>query len=42
MKLPLGLIQWTEGTDGRKLVEYVLKLESLGYEELWLPGIAGF
>ena len=41
MKLPLGLIQWTEGTDGRKLVEYVLRLESLGYEELWLPEIAG-
>ena len=41
MKLPLGLIQWTEGTDVRKLVEYVLRLESLGYEELWLPEIAG-
>jgi len=41
MKLPLGLIQWTEGTDGRKLVDYVLRLESLGYEELWLPEIAG-
>lgn len=41
MKLPLGLIQWTEGTDGRKLVEYVLRLESLGYVELWLPEIAG-
>ena len=34
MKLPLGLIQWTEGTDAKKLEEYVLKLESLGYEEL--------
>ena len=41
MKLPLGLIQWTEGTDGRKLEEYVLRLESLGFEELWLPEIAG-
>ncbi len=41
MKLPLGLIQWTEGTDAKKLEEYVLKLESLGYEELWLPEIAG-
>ena len=41
MKLPLGLIQWTEGTDGEKLVEYVRRLESLGYEELWLPEIAG-
>ena len=41
MKLPLGLIQWTEGTDGKKLEEYVLRLESLGFEELWLPEIAG-
>ena len=41
MKLPLGLIQWTEGTDGEKLVEYVRRLESLGYEERWLPVIAG-
>lgn len=41
MKAPLGLLQWTEGTRGPQLVDNVLRLEALGYHELWLPEIAG-
>lgn len=41
MSLPLALIQWTEGTAGPELIKNVKKLESLGYEELWLPEIFG-
>ncbi|MSQ69605.1 MAG: LLM class flavin-dependent oxidoreductase [Gammaproteobacteria bacterium] len=41
MTAPLGLLQWTEGTPGPQLVENALRLEALGYHELWLPEISG-
>lgn len=41
MTVPLGLLQWTEGTAGSELVAHVRRLEALGYHELWLPEIAG-
>lgn len=41
MTVPLGLLQWTEGTDGGQLVANVQRLEGLGYHELWLPEISG-
>ncbi len=41
MNVPIGLIQWTEGTRGAELGEYVQRLERLGYHELWLPEIFG-
>jgi len=41
MALPLGVIQWSEGTTGADLVKNVQRLEELGYEELWLPEIFG-
>ena len=41
MNVPLGLLQWTEGTRGQELVENVRRMEALGYHELWLPEIAG-
>ena len=41
MALPLGIIQWSEGTTGADLVKNVQRLEELGYEELWLPEIFG-
>ena len=41
MTVPLGLLQWTEGTPASALVANVRRLEGLGYQELWLPEISG-
>ena len=37
----LGLLQFTEGVDGRTLTEHTQKLEALGYDTLWLPEVFG-
>ena len=37
----LSLLQWTEGTTGPDLIAASLRLERLGYHELWLPEIFG-
>ena len=37
----LGLLQFTEGVDGRTLVANTQKLEALGYDTLWLPEVFG-
>ena len=37
----LGLLQFTEGVDGRTLTEHAQKLEALGYDTLWLPEVFG-
>ena len=37
----LGLLQFTEGVDGRTLTEHTQKLEALSYDTLWLPEVFG-
>ena len=37
----LGLLQFTEGVDGRTLVANARKLEALGYDTLWIPEVFG-
>ena len=41
MRKPLGLMQWTEGTNGADLVAAVRRFENLGYHELWVPEVFG-
>ena len=41
MTIPIGLLQWTEGTSGADLISYTQKMESLGYSELWIPEAFG-
>ncbi len=37
----LGLLQFTEGVDGRTLTANARRLESLGYDTLWIPEVFG-
>ena len=41
MAVPMGLLQWTEGTTGPDLVACAQRLETLGYAEFWLPEVYG-
>ena len=37
----LGLLQFTDGVDGRTLTAHVQRLEELGYHTLWVPEVSG-
>lgn len=37
----LGLLQFTEGVDGRTLTDNARRLEALGYDTLWIPEVFG-
>ncbi len=37
----LGLLQFTEGVDGARLIENARRLEDLGYDTLWIPEVSG-
>ena len=41
MTVPMGVLQWTEGTVGTDLVAHTRRFEALGYHELWLPEVFG-
>ncbi len=41
MTVPLGLLQFTEGVDGRTLIANAVRLEQLGYDILWIPEVFG-
>ena len=41
MTVPLGMLQWSEGTTGAAMVEAAQRFERLGYHELWIPEVFG-
>lgn len=41
MTVPLGLLQFTEGVDGKTLTAHTQRLEALGYDILWIPEVFG-
>jgi probable F420-dependent oxidoreductase len=41
MTVPLGLLQFTDGVDGRTLIGSAQRLEKLGYDILWIPEVFG-
>lgn len=41
MPAPLGLLQFTEGVDGKTLIANAQRLERLGYDILWIPEVFG-
>jgi probable F420-dependent oxidoreductase len=41
MTVPLGLLQFTEGVDGKTLIRNAHRLEKLGYDILWIPEVFG-
>ncbi len=41
MTIPLGLLEFTEGLDGKTLIEHAQRVEALGYDILWIPEVMG-
>ena len=41
MTTPLGVLQFTEGLDGKALIANAQRLEALGYDILWIPEVMG-
>ncbi len=37
----LGLLQFTDGVDGKTLIANTQRLEKLGYDTLWIPEVSG-
>ena len=41
MNKKIGLLQFTEGVDGATLIAHARRLETLGYDTLWIPEVFG-
>ncbi|MSR13791.1 MAG: LLM class flavin-dependent oxidoreductase [Gammaproteobacteria bacterium] len=39
--VPLGILQFTDGVDGKTLLESTRRIEQLGYDILWIPEVFG-
>ncbi len=39
--IPIGLLQFTDGVDGKTLTAHTRRVEQLGYDILWIPELAG-